>query len=686
MKTMKYTRNSLPLLLFRLLPLLVILAAARPALLLADDKAASVDEVAAPESVADLLAIEAKVKQAIARAIPCTVGVQVGAGRGSGVIVSEDGLVMTAGHVVGEPGKDVTFYFHDGKTAKGTTLGAFKTADAGLMKITDKNTADKGKWPFLEKGRSADLKTGTWCIAVGHPLGYQKERPPVLRVGRVLRSTDIVVQTDCLLVGGDSGGPLLDLDARVVGINSRIGGSTKQNFHVPSDVFQDNWDRLVKGDAWEKPLHGRDCDEVKAALHDVIADAAKCVVRIKCDGKEAALGTIVGPDGWILTKASELRGKIVCCLKDHGELEARKVGVDPRFDLAMLKVDVVGLPRIVWSDDEPSVGQWVAAAGTGDDPIALGVISVPQRSIRPIRGALGVVVKTDPDKAEIEKVLPNSAAAKAGLKPKDIVTVVNGKAIAGSEELISFVKKLRIGTEVKLTVKRGDKTLEIAAKLAKLDTPSSRKREMQNSMGVGVSRRRDDFPVVLQHDGVLRPVDCGGPLIDLNGRVLGVNIARGGRTETYCAPAGELVALMYDLMSGRLTPPEIIKEREKLAAEKAAAEKAAAEKAAAEKAAEEKRKAEEKAAAEKAAAEKAAAEKAAEEKKKAEEKAAAEKAAAEKAAAEKAAREKAEQEKKDAEEKAAAEKARAQQEKDEEKPDPEKNDSTPQEEPQKETP
>ena len=152
MKTMKYTRNALPLVLFRLLPLLLILAAARPALLVADDKAANADAVAAPESVADLLAIEAKVKKAITRAIPCTVGVQVGAGRGSGVIVSEDGLVMTAGHVVGEPGKDVTFYFHDGKTAKGKTLGMFKTYDVGLMKIED-----KGKWPVAEKGDSKEV-------------------------------------------------------------------------------------------------------------------------------------------------------------------------------------------------------------------------------------------------------------------------------------------------------------------------------------------------------------------------------------------------------------------------------------------------------------------------------------------------------------------------------------------------
>ncbi len=121
-----------------------------------------------------------------------------------------------------------------------------------------------------------------------------------------------------------------------------------------------------------------------------------------------------------------------------------------------------------------------------------------------------------------------------------------------------------------------------------------------NSLGVGVSTRSDNFPAVVQHDTVLKPVDCGGPVVDLSGKVVGVNIAHAGRTETYCLPADVLIDVMYDLMSGRLSPAVVE------AAEKAKAEKDAAEmKATAEKMATEKKAAEEKAAAaKKAAAEK----------------------------------------------------------------------------------
>ena len=75
-----------------------------------------------------------------------------------------------------------------------------------------------------------------------------------------------------------------------------------------------------------------------------------------------------------------------------------------------------------------------------------------------------------------------------------------------------------------------------------------------NSLGVGVSKRSDDFPAVIQHDTVLRPVDCGGPVVDLSGKVVGVNIAHAGRTETYCLPTDVLIVAMYELMSGRLSP------------------------------------------------------------------------------------------------------------------------------------
>lgn len=212
-------------------------------LIRADEKPVTLKEL--PESLEDLKAYQAQVKRVLARAIPATVGVRVGNSAGSGVIIDKEGHVLTAAHVSGAPDVEITLILSDGKTVKGKTLGLNRGRDSGLIKITE-----KGDWPFVEMGKSADLKPGQWCIATGHPNGYRPGRPPVVRIGRVQGTGGGLIRTDCALVGGDSGGPLFDLDGKVIGIHSSIGGQLVQNQHVPIDTFHETWDRLARGDAW----------------------------------------------------------------------------------------------------------------------------------------------------------------------------------------------------------------------------------------------------------------------------------------------------------------------------------------------------------------------------------------------------------------------------------------------------
>jgi serine protease Do len=198
-----------------------------------------------PETVADLLAMEEQIRKISKAVIPATVNLQVGNAQGSGVIVSKEGEILTAAHVIGRPGRSATIILSDGRRIKGETMGLNRDLDIGLVKITD-----KGDWPTVEMGDMKNVKIGDWCLATGHPGGYRKARPPVVRLGRVILKRSKLVQTDCTLVGGDSGGPVFDMDGKVIGINSRIGASTDWNFHVPVSAYQDNWDKLVKAEAW----------------------------------------------------------------------------------------------------------------------------------------------------------------------------------------------------------------------------------------------------------------------------------------------------------------------------------------------------------------------------------------------------------------------------------------------------
>ena len=178
-------------------------------------------ENAAPTTVEELREIEAHVAKVVAKVMPAVVGVRVGPGQGSAVIVREDGTLLTAGHVSGTPGTKAAVWLFQSKgaTKSGKSLGQLKSIDSGMMKITD-----EGKYAVAEIGKSSDLKPGQWVIAIGHPGGFRPNRAPVVRVGRILVANQFLIRTDCTLVGGDSGGPLFDMQGRVIGIHSRIGG------------------------------------------------------------------------------------------------------------------------------------------------------------------------------------------------------------------------------------------------------------------------------------------------------------------------------------------------------------------------------------------------------------------------------------------------------------------------------
>jgi serine protease Do len=107
---------------------------------------------------------------------------------------------------------------------------------------------DDRDWPFAELSNDKSPYPGTWCLALGHPGGYDPKRGVVARLGRTIISRRRFLQTDCELVGGDSGGPLFDMSGRVLAIHSRIGDAANYNFHVPVGIFKEEWDRLKNGE------------------------------------------------------------------------------------------------------------------------------------------------------------------------------------------------------------------------------------------------------------------------------------------------------------------------------------------------------------------------------------------------------------------------------------------------------
>jgi serine protease Do len=195
----------------------------------------------------DLVKLESKVESVSKKVMPATVALLSGdtGSSGSGVIASEEGLILTAAHVV-QGAEELLVVFPDGRQVNGKVLGANYSKDIAMVKITN-----PGKWPFLPMGKSKPLEAGDWVIALGHSAGFDAGRTPPVRFGRVVsKGPGNFLTTDCTLIGGDSGGPLFDLEGNIVAIHSSIGMSLTNNNHAGIDGFRDDWDRMLAGEAW----------------------------------------------------------------------------------------------------------------------------------------------------------------------------------------------------------------------------------------------------------------------------------------------------------------------------------------------------------------------------------------------------------------------------------------------------
>jgi len=204
-----------------------------------------------PRNQLELIALEKQQTKVAEKINLVTVSLQHGSTQGSGVIITGEGYILTAAHVAGRPKRKISITLHDGTSVEGITMGMNRNSDAGLVRINKpERDTNVDPWPHAALGASSDLQLGQWCIATGHPGGRMSDRPAVIRVGRLLKILPSTLITDCSLIGGDSGGPLFDLEGKLIGIHSRIGVDVDDNMHVPVNVFHDDWSKLVTNKEW----------------------------------------------------------------------------------------------------------------------------------------------------------------------------------------------------------------------------------------------------------------------------------------------------------------------------------------------------------------------------------------------------------------------------------------------------
>ena len=673
------------------------------------------------------------------RAQPATVCLvsMDGRGSGSGVVVSEDGLILTAAHVTSSMPNGVIVIFPDGTRKAGEILGADYDRDASMVQITD-----EGKYPFVSTGQSNGLQRNQWTVALGHSGGFDPTRKPPVRLGRVLANTDFVV-TDTAVVGGDSGGPLFDVEGRVIGIHSNIGMTLSENRHVPIEVYLSQWEKLKEGktsgrrfnsnpqpvQSPDRPMLGvqlgageggvlvtevvpnspaekaglkggdliirvngkdvsepdglirlvgefkagdeisfvfrrngaeksgkatliklKDLMEPKSApensseekapaekeepseeaepaepapekeeakveedrkpsledlLDNLLKDAAKnngrmeltpglvekmggmeklmeelqkrggqlapgamggggdeffasslqalepvmkknpgVTALVTVDGKLAALGTVISANGRILTKNAETdEGKLAVKLGGE-EYEAKVLKRFPQRDLALLKIDAKNLRPVRFQIEEPALGSILTASGAENEPLGIGLLSVPGRAMSKI-GFIGIQAAEGDGGVLIARLVSGGAAEQAGLNENDIITSLDNEKV---EDPISFgglIRGRKAGEEVRVGYLREGEPGELKVTLKERKIRDSVQDDPRMKLSLGrLSEKTGGYPDVIQHDIPLPPELCGGPLFNLNGKCIGVNVSRAGRTKTYAIPADEIVELL----------------------------------------------------------------------------------------------------------------------------------------------
>jgi len=310
------------------------------------------------------------------------------------------------------------------------------------------------------------------------------------------------------------------------------------------------------------------------AARPAVALAAKSTLIIGYRGHRVAFGTAVYSPALsknvILTKWSEINhyyNRLIVTTSQGKYGQATLIGIYPEHDLAVLGTELKLTPINLTAQSSPELGDFIALASPDGSVRSLGVISVKARSLRDTDKAyLGVLMNFNSSNqygSPLTRVVPDSPAAMAGLEAGDIVTSINRKSIKGSNELRNILQKLVPGSMIPINYRRDNHAFSTHVRLGSRPAGSdpsrvSRERMAQmQRMGAVPNRVRYDFPNVIQSDMAIQLDDtpddprddltneCGGPVTDLNGKMVGIVIARGSRIKTFIIPTQAIKDLLH---------------------------------------------------------------------------------------------------------------------------------------------
>jgi serine protease Do len=359
------------------------------------------------------------------------------------VVVDPRGYILTNNHVV-ENAAEILVRLSDDRKFKAVLVGRDERTDLAVLKLENPT----GPLPVADLGDSDKLRVGQWAIAIGNPFGLDRTVTAgiISATGRTrvgVATYEAFIQTDASINPGNSGGPLLNLDGRVVGINTAIVSSGQGiGFAIPINMARDimtqliNRGRVVRG--WLGVVI-QELDPELAASFGVKEKGGVLVADVMKDGPGAAAG--IRPGDVIVDFGG-------AAIRDVPDLQKRVAAVEPGRPTPLTVVrERKSLTLSVKVGEQPT-DDAIAAAEAGDEILGLTVEPLTPETARQHRlsARSGLLVT---------QVAPGSAGAAAGIKPGDALLEVNRRAVSDAAAFKEVVAALKPGESVPVYLQRG---------------------------------------------------------------------------------------------------------------------------------------------------------------------------------------------------------------------------------------
>jgi serine protease Do len=366
-----------------------------------------------------------------------------GRASGSGVIVDARGFILTNNHVV-ENAAEIEVRLSDDRKFKATVIGLDNKTDLAVLKVD----AGAAPLPVAELGDSDALRPGQWAIAIGNPFGLDRTVTAgiISATGRTrvgVATYEAFIQTDASINPGNSGGPLLNLEGRVIGINTAIV-STGQGigFSIPINMAKDIMGQLIAKGRVVRGWLGiaiQDLTPELAAGFGVKPGSGVLVSEVMKDSPAEAGGL---KSGDIITQFGG------AAIKDVTDLQKKVAAVEPGRPTPVTVIrDKTSTPLTIAVGEQPGEEKVVAAAPQ-EEMLGLKVEPLsPETAQRFKLTAKSGLLVTD--------VASGSSGDAAGIRPGDVILEVNRQPVANVEALKRVMAGAKPGDPVPVYLQRG---------------------------------------------------------------------------------------------------------------------------------------------------------------------------------------------------------------------------------------